>query len=169
VPEEVDVLPGEHTLEAGGRRVTVSVAAGEAKDVDFSAVTPPFVPPPPEVAPSFWTTRHAVGVTLGGLAVVAAGFGGAFLLARAGHVSDGKDALAANPRPCAQPSDPACGKYDGARDGITSTERGAVVSFGASAALGATAAMLILWPEHKREARLRLVPVGRGLSLLGTF
>lgn len=190
--EPIDTLPGRHVLEARlGDRTTsrdVETSAGVVVDVDLrfeerggprSAAPAPATTAPPNAhdvsgpprdpAPSFWTTRHTIGVVGGGLAVVAAGVGGAFLLAREGHVSDGKDALAGNPRPCAQPTDPACAKYDGARDGIKSTELGAVISIGAFLALGVTAAVLILWPDTKREARLRVLPIGRDLSVLGTF
>lgn len=127
------------------------------------------VPPPVGAEASFWTTRHTIGVVAGGVAVIAAGAGGAFLLAREGHVSDGKDAVASNARPCAQPADAACAKYDAARDGIKSTELGAAISIAAFVALGATAAVLLLWPSPNRGAKLRVLPVGRDLSMVGTF
>jgi hypothetical protein len=189
--DPIDTLPGRHVLEARLADRTASrdvdAGAGVVSDIDLrfeeKAVAPPSAAPVPVPAsstydvgappaaygPSFWTTRHTVGVVVGGLAVVAAGAGGAFLLARNGHVSDGKDALATNSRPCAQPTDPACAKYDAARDGIKSTQVGAAISFGAFAALGVTAAVLIFWPEQKREARLRFLPVGRDFSVMGTF
>jgi hypothetical protein len=190
--EPIDTLPGRHVLEArlADRSTTreVEAAAGVVVEVDLrfeekaTSASPTAGPsvggatakydpggPPSEPAPSFWTTRHAVGVTVGGLALVAAGVGGAFLVARNGHVSDGKDALAVSSRPCSQPASATCAQYDGARDGIKSTEFGAAVSFGAFVALGVTAAVLILWPEQKLEARVRLLPVGRDLSLMGTF
>jgi len=186
VPEEVDVAPGEHTFESDGRRVSVVVAAGEVKDVDFAAlprpaaaVPPPAhagagadpstISPPVEERHSFWTTRHTFGVALGGLAVVAAGVGVGFVVGREGHVSDGKDALAANRSPCSDPAAATCAKYDGARDGIKSAEVGAAVSLGASLALGVTSAALLLWPDTKQVAHVRLVPVGRELFFVGTF
>lgn len=190
--EPLDTLPGRHVLDArlGERTASrdVDAPAGAVVDVDLRfeekavanpvaavpAASPPTSTndvsgPPREPEPSFWTTRHAMGVVAAGFAVVAAGVGGAFLAARQGHVSDGKDALAGNPQPCAQPSDPACAKYEGARDGIKSAELGAAISIGAFVALGVTAAVLILWPDSKREARLRVLPIGRDLSVLGTF
>ena len=184
VPDEVDVAPGEHTLESDGRRISVVVAAGEVKEVDFAAVTrpgtalpPPTQPgadattvsPPVEERRSFWTTRHTFGVALGGLAVIGAGVGVVFLAGREGHVSDGKDALAENRSPCADPAAASCAKYDSARDGIKSAEVGAAVSLGASLALGVASAAMLLWPEPKQVARVRLLPVGREVFLVGTF
>jgi hypothetical protein len=187
IPDEVDVTPGEHTLESDGRRITVVVAAGDVKDVDFAAVAraapppvaaPPVQSPPPdtlvsppvEEARSFWTPRHTTGVALGGLALVAAGVGAGFLVAREGHVSDGRDALGTDRSPCRDPNAASCAQYDGARDGIKSSELGASVAFGVGGALALTSAVLLLWPERKGNvARVQLLPGARDLWLVGTF
>ena len=185
----IDALPGHRVLEArlGERTMrrdielppgsTVSVDLRFAADSVPSAAAPAataprgadVVSPPVERAPSFWTPRRTLGVTAAGLAVVAAGVGGAFLFARDGHVSDGKDVLASNPSPCARPADPACTAFDEARDGIKSTELGVAISIGAFVALGVTAALLVFWPDSKVDARLRSLSSGRALSLTGTF
>jgi hypothetical protein len=175
--EALDVEPGEIVASCtsgdGKQDGRATAVRGQLVRIELRSPTrsEALASEPPPLAPTrgFWTTRHTVGVALGGIAVVAAGVGGVFVGSREGHVADGKDVLAATAQPCAQPGAPSCAAYDDARSGVKSAETGAVVSFGAAAALGVTALVLILWPEQQREARMRVLPLGRDLSLTGTF
>lgn len=181
--EPIDVVPD--TIEVVGKLGDVrydgraTAPLGRVTDIAMKAAASPLavpsphpeipVEPPAEPAASFWTTRHAVGVTLGGLAVVAAGIGTGFLVARGGHVSDGKDVVAATPQPCARPSDASCNAYDDARSGFQSAGTGAAISFIASGVLLGAGAAFFFWPDAKRETSVRVVPADRGVSLVGTF
>jgi hypothetical protein len=155
--EMVPELPGRATAPSSSR----------AND---SVVT--FTPPPPRVGEtSFWTTRHAVGVSVGALAVVSAGVGAVLLVAREGHVSDATSIASANPRACADVHSALCQDFKGADDAKSATETGAIVSFVTAGVLGAASAALLLWPKSSSSVggRARIVPTGRGLSVVGSF
>lgn len=172
--EPVDVEPGPVEIDAavGGAKYVgkATVERGTRRELELRPVESHVTEPPPATErSSFWTTRHAIGATLGGLAVVAAGVGTVFLVVRNGHVSDAKDIVAANARPCAVPTAASCRAYDDARDGFGSAGTGAGVSFVASAALLGVGAAFLFWPDSKKETSFRLVPSGPGLSAVGTF
>ena len=184
--EPIDVVPD--TIEVVGKLGDVrydgraTAPLGRVTDIAMKAAgaptSPPAVPaphpevqvePPAEPGASFWTTRRAVGASLGGLAVVAAGVATGFLVARGGHLSDGKDVVAATPQPCVRPSDASCSAYDDARSGFQSAGTGAAISFIASGVLLGAGAAFFFWPDAKRQTSVRLVPADRGVSLVGTF
>jgi hypothetical protein len=174
--EPLDVEPGDVAWSCAvgeaRREGRAAAARGGLARIEIQPSAPEAAvtePPPAQPSSSFWTTKRTLGVAAGGLAVIAAGVGGFFLASREGHVSDGEEVLAATPQPCAQPAAPSCAAYDDARDGVKGAETGAIVAFAATGVLAATSAVLILWPDERRAARLRVVPIGSGLSLSGTF
>jgi hypothetical protein len=189
VTEPLDVEPGTvvaegklgdtryqgRTVAVAGRSVALEMTAlppGSAATDHSSSGSAVFTPPPPvDGERSFWTTRRTIGVTLGALAVVGAGAGVGFLVAREGHVSDEKDIASTSPLVCADVQSPACGDFKDAGAAKDATETGAVVSFVAAGALGIGAAALLLWPDRSSStaARARVLPTGRGLSVVGTF
>jgi hypothetical protein len=131
-----------------------------------------FTPPPSsDTGRSFWTTRHTLGLTSGALAVVAAGAGVGFLIAREGHVSDENSIASANPRACVDVNSAPCRDFKEAGDAKGATETGAIISFIAAGVFGAGAAAFFLWPDGSSStgARARVVPTGRGVSVVGTF
>lgn len=147
---------------------TASAPSSNAANGTASTFTPP---PPLAGETSFWTTRHTIGVTFGALAVVSAGVGTGFLVAREGHVSDATSIASANPRACADVQSPACQSFKDANSAKSATETAAIVSFVAAGALGVGAAALLLWPETSSSVgvRARVVPTGRGVSVVGSF
>lgn len=178
-PEPLDVEPGDVSVRCAVRGASYEghglAQKGQVARIEVTASQSPSastaIEPPPAIGDrGFWTTRRTVtGVVGGTLVAVSAAVGGVFLGSREGHVGDGKDVLARTPQPCAEASSGPCRAYDEARDGASRAELGAALSFGAAAALGAATAVLVLWPESRKEARVRVLPTGRELLVIGTF
>jgi len=164
----VDVMPGRHRLVAGGRTVEVTVSAGETKDVNLAS--PVVARPAEQKKENFWTSQHVTGVALGGAAVVAAGLGIGFGVARESHVSDMKS-VAGDLTACREQTSGACQKYLDAKEGKKSATTGEVVSFVAAGALAVGAVVLLVPWQKKEGARVsaRLVPTGQGIVLDGAF
>lgn len=148
----------------------------ESKTADAKASTSVFTEPPAAGEDrGFWTTRHTLGVISAGLAVAGAAVGTGFLVAREGHVSDAQDVVRTNPNACAQPSSPACASYDDAKSSANSAGTGALISYIAAGAFG-VGAVVLLWPSGSSSStttgqagRVRVTPMGTGLSLSGSF
>ena len=170
----VDVQPGNRLVASEGRTLEVTVAAGETKEVNVASSTAvavtPAVPPAQQTKESYWTGQHVTGVTLGGLAVVAAGLGIGFLAARESHVTDTKS-IADNPNACADPTSGPCRQFGDARSSAKTAGVVSGVSFVAAGALAVGAVVLLVPWQKKEGARVsaRLVPTGQGVLLDGAF
>ena len=114
LPGPLDVMPGDHTVEArsGAQRKTlqVSVLAGQAMPVALVLDTTALVATPvvtggiepspvgtvahPESSAPYWTERRTVGVVIAGVGVAGMVVGGVFGVLRGGETSDASKARA---------------------------------------------------------------------------
>ena len=153
---------GDETYEA---RVTPVV--GGVTTVELVRMGEPLVAV--EASEGDLTGRQVVGLAAGCLGGVALSVGVGFL---ALHVSDASDANAITKRDsavCADASSYMCKEWKSTRDSAKRALWVSGISFGAAAALGVTAGIL-LWPKKETaRATARVIPTGQGLLLEGTF
>jgi hypothetical protein len=149
-------------------------------------------PPPITPTESWWTTPHIAGVALAGVAAVGVGLGVAFTAVREGHVSD-QEEMAKNPLLCQDVNSAGCKSFDDAGDSASTAGTLRLVSF-IGAGLAGAGAVLLLLPKGGASAStsagsggnttgstpssptkpssrttVRVIPHGKGLSLVGTF
>jgi len=161
LPEPLDIEPEQVTAFGvlRGQRYEGSGKAVAGKVVTIEMKVPGALTQVPNGSrETYWTGEHMAGVTLGGLAVVAAGVGVGFLAARSAHVADTRSV---DSHACATTTSSACTQFRSAHDSAKTAAIVSGASFGAAAVLGVAAGYL-LWPKQKEGARVsaRVLPTG---------
>jgi len=163
LPAEVYVEPGRHTIDAvraadPGASVTVSVGAGEAREVTLALNKKEALPPPPRVEKRpLWPV-----IAAGGVAVVALGVGAGLTVAANGKAGDSA-ALRANVGPAGCASASAANTADcssvvkdlQSQGTFAKGAAGALVSGGA---LAVATAGLAAWAMAVPVAKVRIMP-----------
>lgn len=175
LPEPLDIEPAQQVAATGvlyGQRYEGSGKAVAGRVVTIEMRRPgERVELPRKAEKSYWTGEHITGVTLGGLAIVAAGVGIGFALAHGGRISDGQS-VASDPYACRDLTSAGCQSYHRAVDSAKSTKTGEIVSFVAAGALAVGAVVLLVpWQTRKEGSQVtaRVIPTGQGILLDGAF
>lgn len=194
----VAVEPGEHTVEASAPDRGTFTWKGSAPVPGASVLVPieipakPPAPPPPPIGPAGppkpihvattiespprllrddgWTTRRAVGFTLGAVGIVGIAVGTAFGIVAFGRASDLDDACGGDRSRCQVPAS----SVASIRESASTAAAASTVSLVVGGAALATGAVLVLWgpsrPEQpKPSSSVAIHVMGAGVALGGVF
>jgi hypothetical protein len=186
----VDVMPGKHVFESGGKRVEVEAQAGQSKEVSLqveakvpqpAGVVAPAAPKTPNgpaepARDERSAADYAVPIAVGGVGIVGLVLGGVFAAGSNGAKKDA-EALGA-PGACRDATSQGCSAYRDridSQNGKDTLSKIMLVTGSVVTAAGVALLVRVLWPksEAKGSRALNWSPwVGRdtqGLALEGIF